>query len=317
MWHNLDPELEERLLSGALHPDDAPPELRHLARVVRAARPQAVSGSPVEQSVVSAFVANAPGVAGQVQLVGRKRMLTKFMTVKAASLAAGLLLVGGGAAAAATGSLPASVQSGLSGGLSHVGISIPNPHASEQGKAHAADHGSTGAGNGSTGANHGSAAADNSQAGSADLYGQCTAWTAVTKAMANNPTAAGHSQADFPKLAAAAKAGNESIAQLCATVSRPSEGSTTTTTSTTSPTGTEPTHSAGPPTSVPEGPPVSVPEGPPSSLPGNAGSHAPDSTTHDNSGDHGSAGSTTTTSASRSGRGDGSTSSNTAGGAGR
>ncbi len=302
MWHNLDPELEERLLSGALHPDDAPPELRHLARVVQAARPQPVSGSPVEQSVVSAFVANAPGVAGQVQLVGRKRMLTKFMTVKAASLAAGLLLVGGGAAAAATGSLPAPVQSGLSGGLSHVGISIPNPHASKQGKAHAADHGSTGA-------DHGSAAADNSQAGSADLYGQCTAWTAVTKAMANNPTAAGHSQANFPKLAAAAKAGNESIAQLCATVSRPSEGSTTTTTSTTPPTGTEPPH--------PTGPPTSVPEGPPSSLPGNAGSHAPDSTTHDNSGDHGSAGSTTTTSASRSGRGDGSTSSNTAGGAGR
>ena len=222
-------------------------------------------------------------------------MLTKFMTVKAASLAAGLLLVGGGAAAAATGSLPAPVQSGLSGGLSNVGISIPNPHASKQGKAHAADHGSAGA--------------DHSQAGSADLYGQCTAWTAVTKAMANNPTAAGHSQANFPKLAAAAKAGNESIAQLCATVSRPSEGSTTTTTSTTPPTGTEPTH--------PTGPPSSVPVGPPSSLPGNAGSHAPDSTTHDNSGDQSPAGSTTTTSSSSSGRGDGSTSSNTAGGAGR
>ncbi len=300
MWHNLDPELEERLLSGAMHPDDAPPELRHLARLVQAARPQPVVGSPVEGSVVAAFVANAPGVAGQVQLMGRKRMLTKFMTAKAAGLVAGLVLVGGGAAAAATGSLPTSVQSGLSGGLSHVGISIPNPHASKQGKANASAPGS--------------AAAANSQAGTADLYGQCTAWTAVTKAMASNATAASHSRADFPKLAAAAKAGNESIAQLCATVSRPGDSSTTTTTSTTETTGTEPSHPKGPPSSLPAGAPSSVPAGPPSSLPGSASSHVPESAGSGSSGDHGSP---TTTQAASGSQGDGSTSPNTAGGAGR
>ncbi len=123
----LDSTLVERLLGGALHPDDAPPGLGHVAELVRAARGPATSAEHVgREAAMAAFAAMKDGSGVPAPTARRQSMLGKFMTLKVLAAAGPIALAGAGAAAA-TGSLPAPAQSAVSHVLADVGISVPNP----------------------------------------------------------------------------------------------------------------------------------------------------------------------------------------------
>jgi len=127
----LDSSTADRLLGGGVVPDDAPPGLRDLARLIQAAKPVAwAGGGVVEDQVVAAFAATVRTPVAESGNECRKRMLTHWLSIKTAAIAAvgAAVVLGGSAAAAAAGSLPGPVQSAVSGALSHVGISVPNPN---------------------------------------------------------------------------------------------------------------------------------------------------------------------------------------------
>jgi hypothetical protein len=106
----LDDRTADRLLSGAMSPEDAPPGFDQVARVVGAVQAPASSGELArEQSVVS-LAAAAVSSPVQTSLTPephrRKRMVSKLATVRAAAITAAAVLGAGAAAAAATGTLP-------------------------------------------------------------------------------------------------------------------------------------------------------------------------------------------------------------------
>ena len=141
-------------------------------------------------------------------------MLTRLLTAKMAAAAA-VAVLGGGAAAAATGSLPTSLQTSVSHGLSAVGISVPDPSAHGPART---DGGSTG------GSSHTSTtvtttpptqAVGPSASGPA-AYGLCTAY-----ASSSGSPAAARSVA-FRNLVAAATAKGETVTAYCAGITPPS-----------------------------------------------------------------------------------------------
>ncbi|HLG67536.1 MAG TPA: hypothetical protein VKV36_06670 [Acidimicrobiales bacterium] len=160
----LDPTLVERLLGGALHPDDAPPGLGHVAELVRAARGPATSAEHVgREAAMSAFAAMKDGSGVPAPTARRQSMLGKFMTLKVLAAAGPIALAGAGAAAA-TGSLPAPAQSAVSHVLADVGISVPNP-----------DTGHSGTSDSVNGTSH--AQGPDASATSPATFGLCTAFT--------------------------------------------------------------------------------------------------------------------------------------------
>ena len=158
--NRLDERTADRLLSGAVSPDDAPPGYAGVARLLESAGSPAGNGagSGREAATVAAMQAAVLGHLVPVPDAGEKRkVLSKVMTVKAAGVAAAVLL-GGGTAAAATGALPAPAQDAAAHVFSSVGIDVPNggshgPNAHSHGHAdsHAAgtdQSGGTGTGTG-------------------------------------------------------------------------------------------------------------------------------------------------------------------------
>lgn len=216
----FDSSTADRFLAGGVVPEDAPPGLKDLAMLVQAAKPPAsTGGGAVEDQMVAAFPAAAGvrtpvGASGNVD-EGKKRMLTKLLSAKAAAVAgiAAVAVLGGGAAAAAAGSLPAPVQIRGVSGLTHIGISVPHPNS------HASPHASLGAGKAK---GQGSAPGNSGSDSTADAYGQCTAWAAATKGTSTSG-ASSNAQDTIPKLTADAATKGETIAQFCASVSRPSK----------------------------------------------------------------------------------------------
>ncbi len=120
----------ERLLSGSIDPDDAPPQLKELVGLIRAARAP-VSGAPpaADQALVAAIADEVRRSAqlGQVPASHYLRHLRRVPSARVATVTAALMLTGGFAAAAATGTLPAPVQHAISHGFARVGISLPDP----------------------------------------------------------------------------------------------------------------------------------------------------------------------------------------------
>ena len=240
----------DALLDGRIVAEDAPPGYQHVARLIGAARSPAsadeLAGEHEAVATLAAAVGEAKGVSGAIH-EGRRPVLTRLLTVKMAAAAAAVVL-GGGAAAAATGSLPPSLQAGLSHGLSAVGISVPDPStqpsgqtlssASTSGSSGTTTTGSTGTTttgstgtttSGSTGTTTSTTSGTTSvtattaptqavgpSASGPAAYGLCTAYAASSGSQAG-----GHSVA-FRNLAAAAKTQNESVTQYCATVPKPS-----------------------------------------------------------------------------------------------
>lgn len=134
--NRLDHDTASRLLSGTVHPDDAPPAFVGVAGLLHAAATlpaevEAQAAAAAVSAMVEAIRAEAPVP------IGRKRMIGKLLTAKVAAAAATLALTTGGAAAA-TGSLPDSIQDAVANAVSHVGIELPrsaNEHANVGGQS--------------------------------------------------------------------------------------------------------------------------------------------------------------------------------------
>ncbi len=176
----IDDTTADRLLSGALSPEDTPPGYAGVAGVIRAATGPAAPDELASQSwVIAAAAAEVHSAPTIRPTIRRKPMLSKLLSAQAAGVAAAALLGAAGVAAAATGNLPSSAQSAVSSALSHVDLSIPRP----------SNQGTTNGNNASTtSAKTSSGKTDNDKTGTgkpADKganakadFGQCTAFLA-------------------------------------------------------------------------------------------------------------------------------------------
>ena len=123
----LDRDTADRLLAGAVEPDDAPPGYAEVARLLRAAgAPPAPAELMAEEQavaaaarVVSPTTPHSPGPSTR-----RSAVRSRFFRVKIAGLVvAGTVLGTSGLAAA--GVLPDAAQNAASSVLSSIGISVP------------------------------------------------------------------------------------------------------------------------------------------------------------------------------------------------
>ena len=155
----------EQIIAGRASPDDLPDGSARVARLLTALRSPMASDGAREQEAVSGIVAAIASAPASLDLARRRRVLPKLLTAKAAAAAAAMLLVGTGAAAA-TGSLPDTAQSTVSRALSHVAVSVPDPHDHAEDRAHPGEHGD----------------AVGPDATGHAMKGLCTAWSARGKA---------------------------------------------------------------------------------------------------------------------------------------
>jgi hypothetical protein len=128
----LDEVTDERLLSGAIEPDDAPPAYQGVARLMRALRAPSIDselGQREETILAMKDVLSTPP-AGSHRI--RRRISGMSMPSRLRLIAitlAALLVLGTGLAFA--GSLPSGAQKVASGVLSKIGVTVPgrNSHA--------------------------------------------------------------------------------------------------------------------------------------------------------------------------------------------
>lgn len=175
----IDDETVERLLTGALAPDDAPPAYSSVARLFEiAAGPPTDTELAAEESVLAAAMAalTVPPASGPVPSP-RKPKIRKLLTAKATVLVATLALGASAAAAATTGNLPSGAQTAVSNALAHVDISVPKPNKHANANATASTHGKSG-----KSGDH--QAAGNGPSANAD-FGLCTAFMAGPDQQAN------------------------------------------------------------------------------------------------------------------------------------
>jgi hypothetical protein len=138
----LDAETANRLASGQLNPDDAPPGYSAVAQLLAQARTAPTVASGREPATVAAMQA---AVLGRLELptssAKEKKMLGKVLTLKGAAVA-GAVLLGAGTAAAATGSLPSQAQQAVHDALAHLDVSVPSGTGSSNGTDHgqSSDH---------------------------------------------------------------------------------------------------------------------------------------------------------------------------------
>src|SRR5258708_16490010 len=134
----LDELTADRLLSGQVAPQDAPPGYQRIARAVQtAAVPAPEIGTTHEAAAVAALVEALRSNSPTNGPVRRKSMLARLLSAKVAAIAA-VTVFGATAAAAATNTLPDPAQTVVSDAAAHVGLSIPKPNS--HANAHAADH---------------------------------------------------------------------------------------------------------------------------------------------------------------------------------
>ncbi len=134
----------DRLFEGRIPSEDVPPELRHVAALVHAARaaatPSELGGQDHLVAEIAAAVRTAqPGGSG----VARRRVLGTHSAKVVALATATVIVLGGGVAAAATGAFPAGIQRAIAHGLAHVGISLPDPSPTRQPAASLTLHATT------------------------------------------------------------------------------------------------------------------------------------------------------------------------------
>jgi hypothetical protein len=123
----LDRDTADRLLAGAVQPDDAPPAYAEVARLLRAAGapPTAIELVAEDQAVTAAArVVSPPTPHSPVPATRRSAVRSRFFRVKVAGLVvAGTVL--GTTGLAAAGVLPDAAQNAASSALSSIGISVP------------------------------------------------------------------------------------------------------------------------------------------------------------------------------------------------
>jgi len=182
----LDATTTERLISGAVEIDDAPPGFERVAGLINKAQGTATAGElAARAAIVRTFAARVRSRPIVRERTKRTFAFPKF-PARVLALAAPVVLLGG-SVAAGTDSLPPSAQAAVSRALSSLGISVPKGHNDNHGIA-----GSPPSNTGRTAAiDTGSVAGPRSQA----TVGLCRAW--MERVLNNNGTA-------YRKLAAAA-----------------------------------------------------------------------------------------------------------------
>jgi hypothetical protein len=120
---DLDLETSDRLVSGRMAPDDAPPAYREVARLLQDARAEHEPSDVTDDALIVAMIDAI--TAGSAR--GRVRVLPRVAAVKVAAV--GVIALSATGAAAATGSLPDAAQSGIARAAAHVGIHLPDPAA--------------------------------------------------------------------------------------------------------------------------------------------------------------------------------------------
>lgn len=128
----VDERTVDRLLSGETAPEDAPPELFEVAKVLRAASKGNPSAIHMRQSetVAAMVVATHSGSTSKSKEANPMR---RFSKVRIAALAAGAMIVGTTGLALA-GALPDAAQNGVARVFEKAGITIPNSHSEGAGK---------------------------------------------------------------------------------------------------------------------------------------------------------------------------------------
>jgi len=171
----LDDLTADRLLSGQVAPADALPGYGLIAEAVQTAAQAAGPGPATDtarETATVAAVVEALRSHSPVHLeVRRRSMLGKFLTAKAAAIAA-VAVLGVTAAAAATNALPDPAQKAISDAGSHVGLSIPTPNS------HANAHATAKHGKSEDAGVTGSSGAVGPDATGSAKFGLCTAYAA-------------------------------------------------------------------------------------------------------------------------------------------
>lgn len=124
----LDDGTADRLLSGLVEADDAPPGYAAVARLLRAAGAPATADELAREPEAVTAAAAAVRVQRGTSVVPqtrRHKMRSRFFRVKVVGLAAAGMLVGS-AGLAAAGALPDSAQNVASDVLAKIGISVPS-----------------------------------------------------------------------------------------------------------------------------------------------------------------------------------------------
>ena len=213
----LDDLTVDRLLSGQVAPEDAPPGYRLIADAVqKVGGSSSVTDAARETATVAAVVEALRSNRHVRQPVRRRSMLAQLLSAKVAAIAAATLL-GATAAAAATNTLPDPAQTVVSDAASHVGVSIPKPNS------HANSHATARHGKPDNAGNAGNATGPDAT-GSAK-YGLCTAYAAGPTT--TNPHSGKNSSVAFTNLQKAADTAGVSVAEFCKNAVPPrNDGST-------------------------------------------------------------------------------------------
>ena len=169
----LDASTADRLLSGTMAPDDAPPGYAALASMLEAAAGRSdVEPCGQEAAIVAEMLAVMSEPVREPAKT-RRTMNNKRLSMRAAALSGVVLIGAGSAAAAAAGSLPGAAQSTASSMLEHLGISVAGPNGHSAGHADSRGPSSV---TGSSAGNQGKGPNAHS------LFGRCTAAEAHTDA---------------------------------------------------------------------------------------------------------------------------------------
>ena len=181
----LDDWTVERLLRGAVSPDDAPPGYGGVATLLDAARTEARTAPAARAEDTIAAMVAAAGRAPAIAVVPRRRSVRAKVATAAS---AGVLALSGVTAA---GALPNAAQQHVSTVLAKVGIDVPEGNGGKgrsRTGAHApgADDETGGAG---TATNHGECVSEVAGSGGAQV-------SAVARSDCGKPSTAGGPQAD-------------------------------------------------------------------------------------------------------------------------
>lgn len=155
---DIDDITAERLLSGRVGPDDAPDSLRGVAALLAAAGH--ADAAPADAALVAAMadvITASPAAANDAG--GRRPVLGRLLTAKAAAVF-GVVALSTSGAAAATGRLPAVAQDRLAQAVSHVGIHLPTSADDDAGDDDGGAEAGTGEQHGNSADTHGAEVSD-------------------------------------------------------------------------------------------------------------------------------------------------------------
>ncbi len=125
--HSLDPGTADRLLTGGVDPDDAPPGYRRAAGLLQAAATvPSASSSAVEAGPVSAIAAAVQSeLAAPPDVTPRRSNVLSKLLVGKSLAALTFVTLSAGAAGATTGHLPDPIQNTVASAAKHAGVELP------------------------------------------------------------------------------------------------------------------------------------------------------------------------------------------------